>query len=85
MGYNDLEGMMAEIVNGDKLKANFDNQVPYELNLDEGSKEFKQVARRIKKFYYGDAEPTRENINNFLKVSFYFFIHTQKVWPNKCL
>lgn len=73
VGYNDLEGMMTEIIHGNKIKANFENQVPYELNLKEGSEEFKQVARRIKEFYYGDAEPTRENINNYLTVWFRFF------------
>lgn len=72
MGYNNLEGILAEITLGDKLEADFESQVPYELDLEKGSDESKEIARRIKEFYYGDAEPTKENLANYLIVRLNF-------------
>lgn len=68
MGYNSLEAIYSEITEGGNLEADFSSQVPSELNLEEGSVEFEEVARRMKEFYYGDEEPTKENIENFVTV-----------------
>lgn len=68
MGYNNLEGILAEITHGDNLTIDFEWQVPYALNLEEGSEECKTVARRIKEFYYGQAKPTKDNLNIYLTV-----------------
>lgn len=83
MGYNSLEGILAEISLGDALEANFESQVPQELGLEEGSDEFKEVAQRIKEFYYGDAEPTKENLNNYLEVRLHLFIFLLNTWKWK--
>lgn len=69
MGYNNLEGIYYEITQFGNLEADFVSQVPAELNLEEGSEEFDEIVRKMKKFYYGDAEPTKENIGNFVMVS----------------
>lgn len=69
MGYNNLEGMLAEVNHGENLTVNFEWQVPYALNLEEDSESYKEVARRIRHFYYGIAEPTKENLNIYFMVS----------------
>lgn len=74
MGYNSLEAIYYEITQGGNLEADFASQVPAELNLEEGSEEFEEVARRMKEFYYGDEEPTKENIGNFVTVSVINFL-----------
>lgn len=44
------------------LIENFADFVPEEFEITAGSVEEVTVAQRIKEFYYGDTEPSRENI-----------------------
>lgn len=72
-GYCNREGMFSELVQ--KLKGkqpiheDFEKTVPRELNLKYGSDASKNVARRIKEFYYGDEEPSLNCVDNYYLVS----------------
>lgn len=71
-GYNDREGMLIDIVNkrlGKQTVANIDTAVPYALGLERDSPEWQDLVQRIKEFYYGNEEPTEENIDNYIVVS----------------
>lgn len=59
IGYCKKEGNLHEAfanLEGRKpIHTNFDEVVPYNLNLEPESQEFKEVANKIKEFYYKDS------------------------------
>lgn len=66
-GINDQEGLLSEFVsrtvsNESVLITDFTKYIPPELEITSGSTQEKDIADRIKKFYYGDSEPSRTNI-----------------------
>lgn len=73
-GFNAREGMLAESQSVEaygevRVITNFEDAVPYFLNVPNGSKKSKEIAQRIKQFYYGDEVPTLDNIDRFYIVS----------------
>lgn len=62
IGYCNREGNLSEgfaNLEGRKpIHTNFDEAVPYNLNLSKESTQFKDVANKVKEFYY------RKNIEN---------------------
>uniref|UniRef100_A0A1L8DM61 Carboxylic ester hydrolase n=1 Tax=Nyssomyia neivai TaxID=330878 RepID=A0A1L8DM61_9DIPT len=43
-----------------------ENMVPLELNLDQKGEECQRLAEKLKKFYFGDKEPSVERINEYV-------------------
>lgn len=73
MGYNSLEGLFYEVIRKTRSEAglpkNLECEIPYELKLPKGSQKSRELADKIKKFYYGNEEITEDNIINRYKVS----------------
>lgn len=73
IGYTNSEGIFSVLFN--KLKnlepihTNFENRIPPDFNLEFGSIESKEIAHKIKKFYYRDTEPSLDTSDAFIKVS----------------
>ncbi|KAF5273123.1 hypothetical protein FQA39_LY07613 [Lamprigera yunnana] len=73
MGYTSREGMLAEAVsqnvkiNGHVVK-DFEGFIPYELNIERGSMQSKNIASKIKTFYYGSSESTEDNKNQYYQL-----------------
>lgn len=64
-GYTDMEGMLFEIMaarsGSSRITQDFELFVPHPLRFPKGSPGSKQVAQKIKKFYFGDEDMTLEN------------------------
>lgn len=68
VGYTSREGLLLAVL-GDKsnpnyYKVNFEKMIPYDLKLKRGSEEFTKTAQKIKKFYFGNKEPSEETVDN---------------------
>ncbi|KAK9719044.1 Carboxylesterase family [Popillia japonica] len=66
-GFNDLEGLLMEtnslaLTGESMLIEDFTEFVPFDLNIVPGSEEERALSQRIKEFYYGDTEPSRDDI-----------------------
>lgn len=74
IGYCNREGIFAEyyakLLGVEPIHVNFEDNVPYFLNLERGSDASKKVAEKIKQFYYGDEKPSRQSIEKFHLVMF---------------
>lgn len=72
-GYTDKEGMLLELISRwtGRLEviSDFEEAIPYTINLERGSNESKKIARLIKEFYFGDETPSMENFDKYLDVS----------------
>ncbi|KAF5273122.1 hypothetical protein FQA39_LY07612 [Lamprigera yunnana] len=64
IGFTSLEGMVVDFfgenVPNTYIIDDFEEIVPYELNIDRGSKLSKIIANKIKKFYYGPYDCSKE-------------------------
>ncbi|GJQ76634.1 hypothetical protein Trydic_g15494 [Trypoxylus dichotomus] len=65
IGYNDREGMFFDMVEN-RMKKNmmitdFESIIPKCFKVEKGSEKSKEIAEKIKKFYYGDQKITVEN------------------------
>ncbi|KAF2892582.1 hypothetical protein ILUMI_13585 [Ignelater luminosus] len=70
IGYTSREGMLSEIITKNRygevrLITDFERAVPYMLNMPKGSEMSKKVAERIKRYFYGDSEPSLDNIDQY--------------------
>lgn len=79
IGFTTREGMLGEVIMKDrygefKVITEFEEAIPYFLNIPKNSDMFKKTAQRIKRFYFGDEEPTLENVDRYYVVSFEYFI-----------
>ncbi|KAI7815249.1 esterase, partial [Rhyzopertha dominica] len=78
VGYNNAEGLLMEVMlkkEKQQLVPNFDLAIPYYLGLKKGSTEWLELIERMKEFYFGQEEPTTENLDKYvLLVSDAFFI-----------
>ncbi|KAK9686592.1 Carboxylesterase family [Popillia japonica] len=66
-GINDLEGLLMEVsaleqTGQSMLIEDFTEFIPEDLEIAAGSEQERALAQKIKNFYYGDNEPTRDNI-----------------------
>lgn len=73
-GFNSREGMLAEAQSKEKfgevkLITDFEDAVPYFLNVPRGSEKSRKIAHKIKEFYYGEENPNLENIDRYYVVS----------------
>lgn len=73
-GFNTREGMLAEIQSKEKfgevkLITDFEDAIPYFLNIPRASEKSKTIADKIKKFYYGEETPSLGNIDRYYLVS----------------
>lgn len=68
MGFTTREGMLFEIVRKTRpnvyLPHDLETEIPYDLNLAKGSEESKQVAAKMKQFYFKDKEISDAVIDN---------------------
>lgn len=73
IGYNNKEGMLLEMIIKRKgpmtVITDFEESIPYTLKLAPGSDDSKKIARLIKEFYYGNEEPSLDNIDKYDDVS----------------
>ncbi|XP_063922124.1 esterase B1-like isoform X2 [Zophobas morio] len=68
IGFTTREGILGEIVQKPypfRPITNFELSVPHFLKIARGSELSKQLAEKIKLFYYGDEEPTTENKDKY--------------------
>lgn len=76
MGYTSREGLLSEIIDKRNrpdpdirdYNINFEKSVPHTIQLPKGSPMSKEIARRIKEFYYGNEEPGPKNLDNYYKL-----------------
>lgn len=66
-GFTDLEGLLLEMMSllmtGESiLIEDFTQFIPEDLKIVPGSEEEDILSQRIKEFYYGDTEPSRDDI-----------------------
>lgn len=72
IGYTTREGMLSEIYQKPKPYkpvTDFELCIPHFMKLQLGSNISKMVAKQIKEFYFGDKEPSTENVDKFYIVS----------------
>ncbi|KAK9719056.1 Carboxylesterase family [Popillia japonica] len=67
LGVNDLEGLLMEltylqITGQSMLIEDFTEFIPEDLEIAPGSEEERALSQRIKEFYYGDTEPSRDDL-----------------------
>lgn len=67
VGINDLEGLLMEMTylqatGQSMLIEDFTEFIPEDLEITPGSEEERALSQRIKEFYYGDTEPSRDDI-----------------------
>ncbi|KRT83147.1 hydrolase [Oryctes borbonicus] len=81
IGYNNAEGLSRHIVvkttTGENLTiTDFTTFIPTDLGISNDSKEASRVAERIKRFYYGDTEPSPSDITQAVQlVTDYMFAY----------
>lgn len=67
IGYNSREGLLYEVIRKTRTDAdlpeNLEKDIPYDMNIPEKSGKAKEVAERIKEFYYKDNDLSEKNIN----------------------
>lgn len=76
VGYNNAEGLLMEVMlkkEKQQLVPNFDLAIPYYLGLKKGSTEWLELIERMKEFYFGQEEPTTENLDKYVLVCQIFF------------
>lgn len=74
IGYTNREGILSEILQKPKpFKpiTDFELAVPYTLQLNPKSDKSIMVQQQIKKFYYGNEEPTTTNKDKFYLVKLF--------------
>lgn len=72
IGYNNAEGILSTVLaikaGAAPIHSDFERFVPLAFGLERGSEKSKQVAQRIKEFYYGSQQPSLETLEAFIKV-----------------
>lgn len=72
IGYTDAEGILSIVLgarhNRDPVHNDFEKLIPHHFNLTRGNEESKQVAAKIREFYYGDKEPSLDILDAYVKV-----------------
>lgn len=72
IGYTNWEGIFnvlySELEKTEPIHKDFEKFVPHGFNLQVGSMESKEIAQKIKEFYYKDSEPSSETLETFIKV-----------------
>lgn len=67
IGYNSGEGIFFELVRrtvpGIGIPKNFEQEIPFELGLEQGSEKSKEVAEKVRKAYFGDDECNEKDID----------------------
>lgn len=56
IGYNSCEGMFFELFHTSTEKFDFETMIPLHFNFKRGSDASRQIAEKIKKFYFHDEE-----------------------------
>lgn len=73
IGYTDAEGILAIILRMrggvEPVHNDFETLIPLAFDLERGSEKSKQIAQKIKEFYYGEQQPSMETLETFVKVS----------------
>lgn len=59
------------------IHTDFENFVPHAFGIERGSNESKQIAQKIKNFYYNENEPSLETLTNYIEVSCAITIFTK--------
>lgn len=70
-GYNSQEGLLFEIVRktrNAKILTNLEYEIPYNINVKFGSTESREIAEKIKKFYFQDEEIGENSIDSVYSV-----------------
>lgn len=82
LGYNSREGMLIESTTSKatRLVTNFEEAIPFTLGVPKGSDLSLKIAKRVKEFYYGDKEPTLDDIDTLYKVSGSYEIEKEKIF-----
>lgn len=72
LGYTSREGMLIEITvpKEQQLVTNFEESIPFYLRIPKGSPLSLKTAEKIKQFYYGDKEPTLDDMDTLYKVRY---------------
>ncbi|KAK5645314.1 hypothetical protein RI129_006614 [Pyrocoelia pectoralis] len=66
VGYTSREGYFVRYKYKKKqIDGDFEEEIPFSLNVEKGSEKSKNIAMKIKQFFYGDQEPSTENSNAF--------------------
>lgn len=77
IGYTDREMILYEIFaareNTCRYTEDFEKQIPYTLNLRYGTEKSKELAERIKKFYFKNEEPSIETLDYDYIVNKYLY------------
>lgn len=71
-GYNTQEGLLFELVRKTRnaqILTNMESEIPYNVNLEPGSHESKEVAEKIKKYYFQDSEISEDTVDCLYSVS----------------
>lgn len=72
IGYNSEEGLLYQMIEKmaqtDLMFTNFEDFIPVTYGIPRGSPKAKEIAARIKKFYYGNEEPSKDNKHIFYKI-----------------
>jgi carboxylesterase type B len=72
-GYTSREGMMFATVMKPEMPKDFESLIPHMLKVERGSDSSKNIANKIKQFYYGKPG-SEDQLDNFYLVSkFYSF------------
>ncbi|KAG5882682.1 hypothetical protein JTB14_019683 [Gonioctena quinquepunctata] len=80
MGYNSLEGLFYEIMRKTRSDASLpktlERDVPYDLNVSKNSDQLKEVAGKMKEFYYKEADLSEANVKcRYLMVGDVHFVY----------
>lgn len=72
IGYTDAEGILSAIYAArggvEPIHKSFEGFVPSLFGLEKDSNISKQIADKIKKFYYGNKEPSMETLDSYIEV-----------------
>ncbi|KAF5273121.1 hypothetical protein FQA39_LY07611 [Lamprigera yunnana] len=81
IGFTSFEGMVADFFGANVSDTytidDFEKMIPYELNIDSGSKLSKIIANKIKKFYYGPYNCSEEHKRQYYLVQGDYLV----TWP----
>jgi hypothetical protein len=63
-----------------RYNGHFEFLVPKDLNPEKAPEKYKEDVRRVKNFYFGDEIISKQNLERYAAVSFYYLImtHTHK-------
>lgn len=73
IGMTSREGMLSEVAKrmfGEKIAGTgIEDEIHFGLNLKKGSNESRKIAEKIRKFYFGEEEPSPRNIDSYYMVN----------------